>query len=352
MTSEGRVARPTIESIVSELVGRVAHCIDDLSSEDPAAAVELYFEPVRVRSLPAAELAGGECSIDGFYETNVDPARPWILYADDVNPARTRFTILHELGHHLLMTAAAELLDAIDQAGGSADAAIKIEELVCHGFASRVLIPQRIVDGTVDPTLLRAEHVVALKESSNASWEAAAVRAAEAATTKAVTILIREPGAVAFAATSSRMGSRRWSRGSAVQHDGPLARALSTERQRAVKDVFRWSLPFAEQLYCDTIRIHERLAVAVLTDKPSDGHFDILEDIEPAWRDREEFCPRCGEERTVGWCELCRGRRCWSCGSCGCDQPLEHPVCPRCFLRNAFNAGSTVCRDCERDAAD
>lgn len=351
MTRDGRAARPTIGSVVDELVRYITHCIDDLSSEDPAAAVELYFEPVRVRSLPSAELAGAECSIDGFYEASLDPGRPWILYADDVNPARTRFTILHELGHHLLMSAAADLLDAIDQIGGSPEAAIKVEELVCHAFASQVLIPQRIVDRVVDPAALRAEQVVELKESSNASWEAAAVRAAETAATKAVVILVREPGAIAFAATSSRIGNRRWLRGSAVQQDGPLARALGTNRQRAVKDIFRWGLPFAEQLYCDTIRIHDRLAVAVLTEKPSDGHFDILEDIEPAWKVREEFCLRCGEERSVGWCELCRGRRCWSCDSCGCDKPLEHPLCPRCFLRNAFNAGSTICSDCERDAA-
>lgn len=278
-------ARTTIEEVVQDLVGCVAHCIDDLASEDPAAAVELYFEPVRVRSLPASDLASGECSIDGFYEANVDPTRPWILYADDVNPARTRFTILHELGHHLLMTAAAELLDSIDQIGGSTAEAIKVEESVCHGFAGRVLIPQHVVDGIIEPASLGAENVVALKEASNASWEAVAVRAAGAASMRVAVVLIREPGAVAFAATSSRMGRRRWSRGSAVQHHGALERALDTERQLSVKEIFRWNLPFAEQLYCDTIRIHDRLAVAVLTDKPSDGRFDILEDVEPAWRD-------------------------------------------------------------------
>lgn len=307
MTRGGQIERPTIEAVVDELVGHVAHCTDDLSSEDPAAAVELYFEPVRVRSLPAAELASGDCSIDGFYETNVDPTRPWILYADDVNPARARFTILHELGHHLLVTVAAELLDAIDKIGGSAVAANKVEESVCHGFAGRLLIPQHIVDSIIDPAALRAEHVVALKDASNASWEAAAVRAAAAATTKAVVILVRDPGEVAFAAVSSRMGSRRWKRGSSVQHGGALARALDIERQCAVKDVFRWDLSFAEQLYCDTIRIHNGLALAVLTDKPSDGRFDILEDVDPAWKSSEQFCNRCGDERNVGWCELsCR----------------------------------------------
>ena len=349
MAHSERVARPTIESVVEALVEYVAPYIDDLAREDPAAAVELYFEPVKVRSLPAAELSAGECSIDGFYETHVDPSRPWILYADDVNPARARFTILHELGHHLLATAASELLDDLDVIGGSADGAIKAEESVCHGFAGRVLIPQHVVERTLEPAALRTDQIVALKEASNASWEAVVVRAAEAATSKAVVLLIRAQGEVAFAATSSRIGSRRWPRGSAARADGPLARSLDIDRQRAIKDTFRWNLPYAEQLYCDTVRIHDGLALAVLTDRPSDRRFDILEDIEPAWKDKEEFCPRCGEERNVGWCELCSGRRCWSCGACGCDQPIQHPLCPRCFLRNAFNPGSSICCDCERD---
>lgn len=351
MALSGGRARATIDEVVQDLVGCVAHCIDDLAREDPAAAVELYFDPVRVRSLPASELGSGECSIEGFYEAEVDPVRPWILFAGDVNPARARFTILHELGHHLLMTATAELLDSIDQIGGSTAEAIKIEESVCHGFAGRVLIPQHVVDGIIEPASLRAEHVVALKDASNASWEAVAVRAAGASATRSAVLLVREPGEVAFAATSSRMGKRGWSRGSAVHIGGALARALETERQRSVKEIFRWNLPFAEELYCDTIRIHDRLAVAVLADKPSDGRFDILEDVEPAWSAREEFCPRCGEERDYGWCERCSGRRCASCGSCGCDQPPEHPLCPRCFLHNAFRSGSSICVDCERDEA-
>ena len=146
MTSGGRTARPTIESVVRELVGHVEHCIDDLSSEDPAAAVELYFEPIKVRSLPAAELAGGECSIDGFYETNVDPTRPWILYADDVNPARARFTILHELGHHLLMTAAAELLDSINQPRlrVGRNLLARIARLMAHGVAREIPCTPRL----------------------------------------------------------------------------------------------------------------------------------------------------------------------------------------------------------------
>lgn len=349
MASTGRRPRPTIDTVTAALVELVEPIIDDLANEDPADAVEAYFDPLRVRSLPAASLSSSECSIDGYYETNVDPNRPWILYADDVAAARARFTILHELGHHLFASSAASLLDDLDVIGGSAAGATQAEEAVCHRFAGHVLIPQPLVDAEVDGQELRPEQVIALHDRSHASWEAVAVRSAEAATRRTVVLLIREPGEISFATASGRMAQWRWPRGSGVQPHGPLARALGAERQRAIKDVYRWKLAYAEQLYCDTTRVHHRLAIGVLSDKPSDRRFDILDDVEPSWKTKEEFCPRCGDERDVGWCDTCRGRRCRSCGSCGCDRPKENPPCPQCFLHKPFRPGASMCLDCERD---
>jgi hypothetical protein len=105
--------------------------------------------------------------------------------------------------------------------------------------------------------------------------------------------------------------------------------------------------PSPEQLYCDTTLVHDHLAVAVLSERPSDKRFDILENVEPSWKEKEEFCLRCGDERNIGWCDTCRGRRCRSCGSCGCNPPVENPLCPNCFLHNPFRPGATICRDCE-----
>ncbi len=143
MPSIGRDPRPTIETVTAALVELVEPIIDDLANEDPAFAVETYFDPLKVCSLPAANLASSDCSIDGYYERNVDATRPWILYADDVTPARAQFTIIHELGHHLLATTAAPLLDDLDAIGGSASGAIHAEEAVCHRFAGHVLVAPR-----------------------------------------------------------------------------------------------------------------------------------------------------------------------------------------------------------------
>ncbi|MFT3855703.1 MAG: ImmA/IrrE family metallo-endopeptidase [Ilumatobacteraceae bacterium] len=346
MASEAR--RPTLDTVTEALIELVAPYLDDLATEDPSAAVETYFEPVAVKSLPSARLTSGDCSVDGFYESNVDPARPWILYAADVVAERARFTILHELGHHLLNTTAAHLLDDIDMLGATYRGAVEAEEAVCHRFAGKVLIPQGLVDSMFAGDVPVPREIAALHERSMASWEAVAVRAAEAARRRAAVILIRDPGHVGFAATSSRMPAG-WPRGSQFQASGPLSRALNVDHQRAIKDCYRWELPHAEQLYCDTVRVHDQLAIAVLSDKPSDGHFDILEEVEPSWKSKEEFCLRCGEERNVGWCGTCSGRYCSGCGSCGCNQPINNPVCPRCFLANPHRPGASICVGCEAD---
>ena len=71
----------------------------DLPTEDPSAAVEVHFPPVRVRCLPSLDLTRGDCSVDGYYEPFLDPEEPQILYSGDVIAQRARFTVMHELGH-------------------------------------------------------------------------------------------------------------------------------------------------------------------------------------------------------------------------------------------------------------
>src|ERR1700724_3309022 len=101
---------PTVAMVVTDLLSLVP--VDfrlDLIAEDPLTALEVHFAPLRVRALPVARM-GDDCSVDGYYESYVDPARPCILYSADASPARVRFTLLHELGHHLIATSAAHLL--------------------------------------------------------------------------------------------------------------------------------------------------------------------------------------------------------------------------------------------------
>jgi hypothetical protein len=73
--------------------------------------------------------------VGGYHGSQIDPKQPWIIYADDVHETWVHFTILHELGHHLLVTMAAELLDDIDVLGAGGGGATHTEDAICHRFA-------------------------------------------------------------------------------------------------------------------------------------------------------------------------------------------------------------------------
>lgn len=338
---------PAIRDVAEQMISLVPDdALHDLQYEDPASAVEVHYEPVRVHRLPHASLLGGDCSVDGYYESFIDPARPRVLYSDDVVAERARFTIIHELGHHIFNTVGAVLLDDLDRIGGSAAGAQRAEESACHQFAGQVLVPTKLLDEIVASGVLTPRHVVWLRKMTNASWEALAVRAASYASAKTAVALVKNPGEVAFVAAN---GLAPWPRGSSVRDGGPLARALRCNSARTRREAYRYDLGGAEELFCDTLRVDTGLAVAVMSSRRSDGGLSILEPAEPTWKEREEFCAWCNTERDVGWCHDCSGQKCQDCERCGCDTPINNPVCPRCFLAGPIRPGSEICVDCEAD---
>jgi len=346
-----RARSPTLGSIAAALLEHVAEEIRaDLRSEEPAAAVELYFGPIGFQPLPSSRVVTGQCATDGYYDSAIDPRQPWIIYAEDVHPARVRFTILHELGHHLLVTVADSLLDDIDVVGaGAGGGAIETEEAVCHRFAGNLLVPDEVLVETIGNDRVKPEHVVAIHEQGSASWEAVAVRVAEVMPMAGAVVLLRDGSTVAFCAASSRMGSAWWPRGSSLDPNGPLARGLNL-RQIARHEQYRFGLGYPRSMFCDTLPVHGGLAIGVLSDKPSDGSLSIIEDAEPAWKERVKFCEWCqGVERDVGWCFRCNGAYCPECDRCGCSHPAPNPLCPQCGLLKPFRDGASMCRDCEAD---
>lgn len=338
--------RTTFDSVARQLLGFVPDGVqDDLRAEDIVAAIEIHYEPVRTQAIPAAQVAErSKCSTDGYYEANLDPVRPWILYADDVAPARVRFTLLHELGHHLLAGDAAELLDAIDVLGdGDADAA---EEQVCHRFASLVLIPDAEIGRLAPP--LTPEQVSAVKKATGASWEATAVRLAAAADEPLAVLLVRDHGTVSFAASSPRLGPW-WPRGSRLDPHGPLRR-LPARRLTARKEIYRFGLGGARSMFADAEPASTTMAVAVLRDRPSDGHFEILDEPEQTWKERLLYCEVCSGERSTGWCGLCRAPFCDECERCGCaPAPKRNTLCDHCKMERPKQPGAAMCYDCEAD---
>jgi hypothetical protein len=341
--------RATLNSITAALLGHVStEAQADLRAEDPFAAVELYFGPIAFQALPSRKIASGDCSTDGYYDPYIDPIQPWIFYADDVHERRVRFTVLHELGHHLLATSAVALLDDLDRLGGSPEGAVQAEEAVCHRLAGHLLVPDQVLRTTIGSSRIVPEHLRQLHDGdAGASWESIAIRIAEAMPGPGAIVLLRDNITISFCAASSGLGWSWWQRGSALDPNGPLAHALS-RRQTAQPETYRFGLGYPKAMFCDTLPIHEGLAVGVLSEKPSDGSLSIIEEPEPAWKERVEFCAwHPGVERDVGWCHRCKGRRCPECGRCGCKQPVVNPLCPSCGLLSPFRPGATVCRDCE-----
>lgn len=340
-------SRRAISEIVTKMIALVPDdALEDLRNEDPATAAEVHFEPLRVHRLPSAQITDGDCSVDGYYEQFVDLQRPRILYSGDVVAERARFTVIHELGHHIINSVDASLLDELDQLGNSVEEASQAEEMACHQFAGEILVPTSLLDEVIDGAALLPSHIISLRDRTNASWEAIAVQAANYPHTRTVVALIRKRGAVSFVATN---WPTSWRRDSRVQPNGPLDWSLLHDA-RMRREVYRHGLGGAEAFFCDSKRADERLAIAVMSPQRSDGKQSWLEPAQPASADYEVFCDWCGDERNVGWCDFCSGKRCQSCDRCGCQKVITNPICPECFLEKPFRPGAPVCRDCQ-DAA-
>ena len=158
---------------------------------------------------------------------------------------------------------------------------------MCHRFAGKILVPDELITTTLRDETLRPRHVEQLRNSSHASWEAVAVRLAERQTEPVAVVLVREQRTdqALRRVDPPRMGvvvSR-----SSVDPEITLARAHRVA-QTAIPDTYRHQLAYPRRMFCDTLPIHDNLAIAVLSDRPSDRHFEILEEPEPAWKTKEE----------------------------------------------------------------
>lgn len=341
------MTRGGIEPIVQGLLDALpAGAADDLRGSDPAEAIERHFSPIGLERLPYV-IRGGRCSTDGWYDAELDPTRPWIIYSRDGSTRRTRFTLAHELGHHLLRTAALHLLDAIDALAGDDVSEVEpIEETVCHRFAGRLLVPDEHLISVQSSGRIRPQQIKDVHDFGVASFEAISIAVAATLRHPGAVIVMRDSVSVGFCAASPTMGWLWWRRGSNVAPGGPLSRA-TTRPETAVEEIYRYDLGYARQMYCDTLPVIGGLGIAVLSDKPSDGRWATPTEEEPTWRSDIKFCEWCSTERDVGWCESCRGQLCRQCGRCACKKPVANESCPSCHLIKTRRPGATVCRDCE-----
>jgi hypothetical protein len=319
----------------------------DLRFEDPIAAINRHFDTVRIKALPNGSWANELCLTDGWYDAFTDTSGPWILFSAATSPRRARFTIVHELGHHLLQTSASSLLDDIDLLGDENGGAENAEERVCNYFAGLVLLSDEQLHEVIGDGLVLPEHVIELYRHGAASLEATAMRVANYMKNAGAVVIMRSETKISFCASSSFLDVPWWKRDSDVDPNGPLAASMRRPAH-AAEETFRWGRAYARHMYCDVLPVKSDLAVAILCDSSSAGSPRPLTQDEPRWKEEISYCMHCTTgERTVGWCVICNGPFCRECERCGCMPIVDNPRCPRCRLRSPMRPGSSICRDCE-----
>lgn len=311
-------------------------------AEDPAGTVRELFA-VEVTLRPAL-LRGSNCTVDGTYDPG-PPAR--IRAASDVAAARTCFTILHELGHHLIE------LDTFLNELSITDADRRDEE-ICDEIAARLLMPDEIRDELLPPRRFTARNVAKLFETTRASRQACCVTAASRLRAPGCVILGNADGVATYIAHHP---TTQWriARNTPQGEESLIAKAArwSTKHARDITRVRFASGAISGPMHGDAFAADDGWVYAVIVeDTHSPWEQNPRRVITNPWADVEEIeCGNCGEvsRSRRAPCRRCGDRYCRRCGRCSCPFVAEIRSCPECFLQKSINQfvdDSEVCVDC------
>lgn len=255
--------------------------------------------PVDVIALAAAEgfdvvkkdLAEGESGSSGERR-----GRRYIWVNEREPPSRQRFTVLHEIAHHVL-----GMPSVHGQASGSQDEAQAlrprrpIEEIACDAFASECLVPYALLKPLIEDHAFSAAAVQALSDRFEASQQCIALQWMKASDDTLAFVLARERRIVfAFASKRAKEAGLRIASGrmlpAASAADG-LVRNSSDEVATADLDASDWSDADAAARFVAyeeaTNYVPLQLTYSFLTfeaatpDTPSDSARASSEDEEP-----------------------------------------------------------------------
>lgn len=324
------------------LTGVTSAALSDLAS-DPIAAVTAGYG-IAVEPRPP-EPSGKHCAVDGTYTSGPPPV---IRYASDISPARQRFTILHELGHHLIeYDVRLNDLTISDEE--------RRDEEICNEVAATVLIPDDTVERVLADGVPTAERVARLYDATHASREACCVAAARSLGRSGCVTLGTVDGQAVFTAHHPA-APWRIARGTPQGPKSLLARAAarSSGRAREVTRVRFASGATSGQLHGDAFTADGRWVFAVLVD---DSHSPWKSGLNLGLADRgpegEEIeCARCGEASLVftAPCRNCGDRTCPRCGQCSCQVGSRPRQCVGCFLEKPPpefpSASANLCCEC------
>jgi hypothetical protein len=301
---------------------------DELAKDPATAAVKELELSVQLAGPAPLPRRGhrGVCDGMSFLDKGV------ISYVRS-NPGRERFTLLHEVAHHLIHDSRAIQNWLADEPNPR-----HAEEELCDRFAARILLSPERVDAVSGAGAPRARHVFALAETAGASHAASAIALSNRLGGPGFVMLIdTRSSTVAFA---SRVGDTRpypW-RGDPIPELHPL-HGLGQDGN--LNGRARWpGTAEAPEYFLDAAA--------------SDGFVSALFAVRNLWTpdqlsvldrqgerdhpDAQRFrCPTC---KTVRWaypyrCEDCGEFICTSCKQCACNRrdADAKAFCPSCRLR-------------------
>lgn len=305
----------------------LAECIERALALLPAQSRERFVsdpfhvltDDLKLKVRPAHHLGqgradGGTCDGMSFVDDGV------ILYAPTGN-RRENFTLAHELGHWLVEQVD-EIYDwLLDQRQPAA-----ARETLCDRLASRLLIPEAVLDDVVGDGPAEASHVAALFEATNASLPVCAIALAGRLTSLGAVIVVdRDTWKVTYASVQPHPVQ-----GWPVVHPWPgqelpaghplrFLQPGATTRRRSF-----WATAWGkrEDFYLDAYA-GPRRAVAVLADADLWGVDVFHPQAQREFDQRPEVTVRCcGQTRTFRAYPHpdCGEAHCPVCGKCGCDR--------------------------------
>ncbi len=309
-------------------------------SSDPIAALEAS-PAVRITWVEPASLPA-TCSIAAACDKSCKPPR--LLVSKDTSVGRRRFSVLHEYAH-LLRDWVPDVLEALFTSINAGEA---LEERMCDEFASRVLLPDALLESVLG-TSITARAVLSLIAAAPASAEACAVAAARKLPAPGYIMLLSPDGTATFTAHNRDV---YYVRRGTVQ-DGLLRRAAFGSPIRGREQVRYSTGNRSQEMFADATTENGRTIAVLVTDSPPWGGLTVGDKHGPEGTDG--YCGNCAQEFTafVRSCETCEQPPCSRCGQCACETPkgvAGERKCDRCYLLlppTAYSQpNSTICNEC------
>jgi hypothetical protein len=292
-----------------------------------------------------AAVGGSGCSVDGSYQEGPPPR---ITVAVGVSQGRRNFTVLHELGHHLIRGGNGDP-EVIDLLASQPDGGAALEEEVADAIAAELLLPEILVDQVIGARGPTAAEVTDLFARSQASREACCVRASQRIV-GAGYVMLAEGSTARFTAAANT--PYVVARGAHQGHNHLVARAARLRAARGEARLRFRSGATSDPLHGDAVASDGYVFAVFVAGRAPWLSLSILSEP-PGPAEHHGACLICHDD-FVTWerpCSTCGDPRCPTCGNCSCKSavPSGARECSQCHLvqpPHLFRGAATICTDC------